>query len=125
LAGHTPLKYVISGKPQIAPEPRIRKFPNQKNTPEDFSDNFHNIKNFVQVDHLEKNYEKPPHFSFFPLPENRRWPKIFKMAKINHILRSDYCIKISGKSENHALQNLSSNTDANFARADNNFGPKC
>jgi hypothetical protein len=57
LAGYTPLKYVISGKPLIAPEPEIVKFQNwaemkvnyptdKENTPEDFSDNFRNIKNF-------------------------------------------------------------------------------
>ncbi len=27
---------------------------NKENTQMDFSDNFHNIKNFVQVDHLKK-----------------------------------------------------------------------
>jgi hypothetical protein len=32
---------------------------------------------------------------------------------------SDYCVKISAKSDHHALQNLSSNTDAKFARIDN------
>jgi hypothetical protein len=34
---------------------------------------------------------------------------------------SDYCVKISAKSDHHALQNLSSNTDAKFARIDNNL----
>jgi hypothetical protein len=63
LAGYTPLKYVISGKPLKAPEPEVGKFQNwaemkvnnstdKENTPEDFSENFRNIKNFVQVDHL-------------------------------------------------------------------------
>jgi hypothetical protein len=57
--------YVFSGKPLITPEPRIGKFQNwvemkvnyptdKGNTSEDFSDNFHNIENFVQVDHSEK-----------------------------------------------------------------------
>ncbi len=65
LAGYTPLKYVFSGKPLITPEPEVGKFQNwaemkvnyptdNKNTPKDFSDNFHNIKKSVQVDHLEK-----------------------------------------------------------------------
>jgi hypothetical protein len=31
----------------------------------------------------------------------------------------DYHVKISGKSDHHALQNLSSNTDVNFSRTDN------
>jgi hypothetical protein len=76
LAAYTPLKYVISGKPLIAPEPKVGKFQNwvemkvnyptdKKNTTEDFSNNFHNIKNFVQADHLEKIHEKPPHFSYY------------------------------------------------------------
>jgi hypothetical protein len=76
LAGYTLLKYVISGKPQIAPEPEVGKFQNcpemkvnyptnKENTPEDFSDNFHNIKNFVQVDLSEK----PPHFIHEKPPE--------------------------------------------------------
>jgi hypothetical protein len=51
LAGCTPLKYVISGKPLIAPELEVGKFQNwaemkvnyttdMKNTPKDFSANF-------------------------------------------------------------------------------------
>jgi hypothetical protein len=43
-----------------------------KNTPDDFSDNFHNIEKFVQVDHSEKNHEKPPHFFCSPLSKKRR-----------------------------------------------------
>jgi hypothetical protein len=65
LAGYTLLKYVISGKPLRTSEPEIGKFQNwaemkenypidKENTPEDFSDNFRNIKNFVQVDHLKE-----------------------------------------------------------------------
>jgi hypothetical protein len=57
LAGYTPLKYVVSGKQLIASEPEIGKFQkwvemkvnyptDKENTPEDFSDNFRNIKNF-------------------------------------------------------------------------------
>jgi hypothetical protein len=42
----------------------------KENTPEDFSDNIHNIKKFVQVDLSEKITKKPSHFSYFPLPEN-------------------------------------------------------
>jgi hypothetical protein len=88
LAGYTPLKYVISGKPLITPEPEVGKFQNwaerkvnyptnNKITPEDFSDNFHNIKKFVQVDHLGKITKKPPHFFCSPLPKIRRWPENF------------------------------------------------
>ncbi len=57
------LKKPMFFKSAISPEPRIGKFQNwmeikanyptnQENTSEDFSDNFHNIKKFVQVDHL-------------------------------------------------------------------------
>jgi hypothetical protein len=55
-----PLRYLICGKPLITSEPLIGKFQilaemklnyhtNKKNTHRDFSDNFYNIKNFVQV----------------------------------------------------------------------------
>jgi hypothetical protein len=68
----------MSFKPLITSEPRIGKFRNwaemkvnystdNKNTQMDFSDNFHDIKNFVQVDPHRKNYEKSPHFFFLPL----------------------------------------------------------
>jgi hypothetical protein len=33
----------------------------------------------------------------------------------------DYCVKISVKSDHHALQNLSSNPTANFSESDNNL----
>ncbi len=67
MAGYIPLKCEISRKPLISPEPEVGKFQiyaemkvnyptKKKNTPKDFSDNFHNIKLFVQVDHLEKKY---------------------------------------------------------------------
>jgi hypothetical protein len=72
----------FSGKSLIAPEPEVGKFQNwtemkvnyptnKKNTHKDFSDNFHKIENFVQVDHLKKVWN-PPHFLVFPLQENRR-----------------------------------------------------
>ncbi len=35
------------------------------------------------------------------------------MGKIKHIKIPDYRVKISGKSNHHALKNLSSNTDVN------------
>jgi hypothetical protein len=65
LAGYIPLKCEISRKPLISLEQEVGKFQiyaemkvnnptKKKNTPKDFSDNFHNIKHFVQVDHLEK-----------------------------------------------------------------------
>jgi hypothetical protein len=93
LAGYTPLKYVISGKPLITPEPRIGKFQtwvkmkisyptDKKNTPEDFSNNFRNIENFVQVDHSKKMTKNRYIFFYFPLPENRRWPEIFSIHQI-------------------------------------------
>jgi hypothetical protein len=62
-------------KSPISPEPRIRKFrnwvkmkanyPNNKrNTQMDFSGNFHNIKNFVQVAPFEKISKNLVIFSF-------------------------------------------------------------
>jgi hypothetical protein len=123
LESYTPLKYVISGKPLIAPEPEVGKFQNwpemkvnyptnKENTPEDFSDNFRNIKNFVQVDHFKKITKNRLIFPFFRSRKTAGGRKTFKTSKINHILMSDYRVKISGNSDHHALQNLSSNTDA-------------
>jgi hypothetical protein len=96
LAGCTPLKYIIYGKPLITPEPQIRKFQNwvemkvnyptnKKNTPEDFSNNFHNIKNFVQADHLEKIMKNRLIFPIFRSRKIAGGRKIFKMGLIKHI----------------------------------------
>jgi hypothetical protein len=96
LAGYTPLKYVISGKPPITPEPRIGKFQklvemkvnyptDKKNTPEDFSDNFHNIKNFVQVDHFKKFTKNRLIFPIFRSQKTAGGRKNFMMGKIKHI----------------------------------------
>ncbi len=41
---------------------------NNENTQVDFFDNFHNIKNFVQVDHFEK-FRKTSSFFLFTAPE--------------------------------------------------------
>ncbi len=70
-------------KPLITSEPRIRKFQNwaemkvnyptnNKNTQMDFSDNFHNIKNFVQVDDIEKIMKSRFKFSFCRSQKKRR-----------------------------------------------------
>ncbi len=70
-------------KPLITPEPQIRKFQNwaemkvnyptnNKNTPMDFSDNFHNIKNFFQVDRIEKIMKNHLNFSFCRSQKKRR-----------------------------------------------------
>jgi hypothetical protein len=96
LAGYTPLKYVVFGKPLIAPEPEVGKFQNwpemkvnyptnKKNTHKDFSDNFHNIKNFVQVDHFKKFTKNRLIFPIFRSRKTAGGRKIFKMGKINHI----------------------------------------
>ncbi len=86
-----PLKYVISGKPLIAPEPEVGKFQNwaeikvnyptdKKDTPEDFSDNFCNIKNSYKLTIL--NSRKAASFFLFSAPEKppgagkfSRWAK--------------------------------------------------
>jgi hypothetical protein len=74
---------MFSEKSLITPEPRIGKFQicaemkgnklitNKENTRMDFSDNFHNIKNFVQVDHFEKILKIPLIFPVLLLPKNR------------------------------------------------------
>ncbi len=62
-------------KSPISPKPRIGKFrnwvemkvnytTNKENTQVDFFDNFHNIKNFVQVDHFENISKNLVIFSF-------------------------------------------------------------
>jgi hypothetical protein len=52
---------------------------NKKNTRMDFSDNFHNIKNFVQVDHIEKNINHPLYFFLFTAPG--KWPVVGKISQ--------------------------------------------
>jgi hypothetical protein len=109
LAGYTPLKYVVSGKPLIAPEqdwPEMKvNYPtNKENTPEDFSDNFRNIKNIVQVDHFKKFTKNRLIFPIFRFRKTAGGRKIFKTSKINHILMSDYRVKISGNSDQYALR---------------------
>jgi hypothetical protein len=114
LAGYTPLKYEISRKPLITPEPRIGKFQNwvemkvyyptdKKNTPGDISDNFRNIKNFFQVDHFKKFTKNRLIFPIFRSRKTAGRRKIFKMGKINHIWMPDYRVKISENSDHHAL----------------------
>jgi hypothetical protein len=94
--GYTPLKYVISGKPLIAPEPEVGKFQNwaemkvnyhtdKENIPEDISDKFRNIKNFVQVDHFKKYMKNSLIFAIFRSWKTAGGRKIFKMGKIKHI----------------------------------------
>jgi hypothetical protein len=96
LAGYTPLKYVTSGKPLITPGPRIGKFQkwvkmklnyptDKKNNPDDFSNNFRNIKKFVQVDHFKKITKNR---LIFPIFRSRKIPggrKNFPITKIKHI----------------------------------------
>jgi hypothetical protein len=43
----------------------------------DFSDNFHNIKNFVQVDHIEKIMKSRLIFSVCRSQKKRRWSENF------------------------------------------------
>ncbi len=99
MTGYTPLKYVISGKPLIAPEPEVGKsqnwaemkvnYPTDKENTQEDSDNFRNIKNFVQVDHFKKFTKNSLIFPIIRSQKAAGGRKIFKM---------------------------SSNTDANFAR---------
>jgi hypothetical protein len=86
---------MFSEKPLITPEPRIGKFQicaemkvnypsNKENTRMDFSDNFHNIKLFVQVDHLEKKINHSLNFSRFAAPKKPpMFRKISRLVKTN------------------------------------------
>jgi hypothetical protein len=56
----------------------------------DFSDNFHNIKNFVQVDHIEKIMKSRLIFSVCFSQKNASGRKIFPITKIEYILVPDY-----------------------------------
>ncbi len=96
MAGSTPLKYLLSGKPLIAPEPEVEKFQNlvemkvnyptsKENTPEDFSDNFRNIKKFVQVDNSKKIMKKRLIFSVCRSQKTAGGRKFFSTNKIKHI----------------------------------------
>jgi hypothetical protein len=96
LAGSTPLKYVFSGKPLIDLEPEVGKFQNwvemkvnyptnKENTLEEFSDNFHNIEKFVQVDHSKKIMKKRLIFSICRSQKSACGRKFFSTNKIKHI----------------------------------------
>ncbi len=56
---------------------------NNKNTQMDFSDNFHNIKNFVQVDHIEKKMKIRLNSFFATLKKTAAVGKIFQSPKFN------------------------------------------
>jgi hypothetical protein len=73
----------------------------------DFSDNFHNIKYFVQVDPIEKIMKSRLIFSVCLSQKNASGRKIFPITKIEYILAPNYCVKISEKFDHYALQNLS------------------
>jgi hypothetical protein len=86
----------------------------------DFSDNFHNIKNFVQVDHFKKNYKNLVISSFDRSRKTAVGRKIFPIGKNERELVPEYRVKISGNPDHHALQNLSSNPTATFSEFYNN-----
>ncbi len=76
----------------------------------DFSDNFHNIKYFVQVDHIERNIKNS--LNFFPFYRSQKTADVqknFPAGKNKQKYMPDSHVKILGKSDYHALQNLSSN----------------
>ncbi len=54
-----------------------------KNTHTDFSDDFHNIKNFVQVDRRFKISKAALFFRFFAVEKSSVIGKFFQVAKIN------------------------------------------
>jgi len=79
-------------KSPISSQPRIGKFQNwvemkvnyttnKQNTQMDFSDNFHNIKNFVQVDHFENIKKNRSIFSFHRSRKTAGGRKKFAITK--------------------------------------------
>jgi hypothetical protein len=58
---------------------------NKKNIPKDFSDNFHNIKKFVQVDHSKKIVKNRFIFSLSRSRKNAGGQKIFPTMKNERI----------------------------------------
>jgi hypothetical protein len=58
---------------------------NKENTLEDFSDNFHNIEKFVQVDHSKKIMKKRLIFSVCRSQKTAGGRKFFPTNKIKHI----------------------------------------
>jgi hypothetical protein len=55
---------------------------NNKNTQMDFFDNFHNIENFIQVDHIEKIMKCRLNFSLCRSQKSMEARKIFQLTKI-------------------------------------------
>jgi hypothetical protein len=137
LEGSTPLKYEIFRKALISPEPRIGKFQicaemkvnyptNKENIRMDFSDNFHNIKNFVQIDHLARKILIIP--LIFPFYRSRKMAggqKNFPDGKNKHKYMPDSHVKILSRSDYHTLPNLTSNTiekkEPEMSRLENPF----
>ncbi len=70
---------------------------------------------------ISKKHEKPSHFFCLPLQKIVGGRKKFETCKNVCIYMSDYCVKISRKSNNHALQNLSSNPTAKISRINSNW----
>jgi hypothetical protein len=58
-------QYPLIGKFQNWVEMKVNYSTNKRNAQMDFSDNFHYIKNFIQVDHFENILKKPLHFFSF------------------------------------------------------------
>jgi hypothetical protein len=84
----------IFRKPLITPEPEVEKFQkwaemkvtyptDQKNIHKDFSNNFHNIENFVQVDHLKKRLKNLLIFTSYRFRKTDSGRKNYQVAKMN------------------------------------------
>jgi hypothetical protein len=75
-------QHPLIGKFQNWVEMKVNYPTNKRNTRMDFSDSFHNIKNFIQVDHLENIMKTAPFFLLIT-PENTPmvW-KIFQLANM-------------------------------------------
>ncbi len=75
----------LIGKFQNWVEMKVKYPNNKRNTQMDFSDNFHNIKNFVQVDHFEKNFKNLVISSFDRSRKTTGGQKNFAITKNEYI----------------------------------------
>ncbi len=69
------------GKFQKLTEMKVNYPTNNENTQMDFCDNFHNIKNFVQVDHFKKKERKTSLFFLCRSPKTAVGRKKFPIGK--------------------------------------------
>ncbi len=76
MAGYTPLKYLITGKPLITPEPQIGKFQNWVEMKANWPENFQDGQNQTHIDVRLSGYNfrkiRPSRASEFELTHRRQ-----------------------------------------------------